>query len=126
MDFTLSMQMYCLLCSILCGLVLGVLYELFKVIRLYVFRGKVAVFLCDFIFMVTSAFVSVGFSIGFSRGNTRYFILLGEACGFLLVHFTVGRYLVKISGLIIVNLRKILKKTIDKIRKFGKRVLQLT
>lgn len=126
MSFTLSQQLFCLLWSFVCGILLGAVYDFFRFVRLYIFTGKSSVFICDFLFMVIAAFVSVAFSVAFSRGNTRYFIVFGEVCGFLLVRLTVGRISIRILGLVFCKIRKICKKSIENIRKFGKRVLQLT
>lgn len=126
MSFTLSQQMICLWWAFVCGLILGLLYDILKVIRLCIFTHKVSVLVCDLIFMIISAFVSVGFSIGFSRGNTRYFIIFGELIGFLLVHFTLGKVVVKVFSWLFLKGRKIFQKSLDKIRKYPKRVLQDT
>lgn len=126
MGFSLAEQMNCLWWSFICGLMLGVMYDIIKVFRLYVLTSKAAVFICDMFFMVVSAFVSVGFSVGFARGNTRYFIVFGELCGFLLMHFTLGKLIVSLLGWFFLKTGRIFQITIDKIRKITKRVLKDT
>ena len=126
MQFTLSQQMICLWWAFVCGLILGLIYDVLKVIRLCVFTGKTAVFICDIVFMILSAFVSVAFSIGFARGNTRYFIIFGELMGFIVLHFTFGRVMVSFFCLLFRKGRRIIQKTIDKFTKYPKRVLQDT
>ena len=44
MKFTLSDQMLCLGIGFLCGLMLGVLYDLFRFVRLVLFKGRISVF----------------------------------------------------------------------------------
>lgn len=125
MGFSVSEQMVCLLWSVVLGLVLGVLYDVFRMIRLLIFTSNVSVFICDFLFMVISGFFSVVFSMGFSRGNTRYFIILGEILGFLFYRLTIGRFTVSVVSFLSQKIGRILKITADKIRKFAKRVLQV-
>ncbi len=125
MEFTLSQQSTCFLWSIACGGFIAVVYDVFRLLRLFVFKNKVGIFICDFLFVVVSALVSVVFSIAFSRGYTRYFIILGEILGFSAYRFTVGRITVRFFEFIYVKLSVFLRKTSDKIRKTGKKVLQL-
>ena len=126
MTFTLAEQMLCLWWSFVCGLILGVFYAVLKFVRVYVFCSKSSVFVCDLLFMIVSAFVSVGFSIGFSRGNTRYFVIISELTAFLAVHFTLGKVIVGLLGFIYIKVMNFLKKSLCKIRKYPKRVLQDT
>lgn len=126
MEFTLSQQGVCFLWSIVCGCIIALIYDLFRLMRLLFFKGKVGTFICDFLFMVTAALVSVIFSIGFSRGNTRYFIIIGEFLGFLTYRFTLGRLSICIFGFIFSKLFVFFRKSSDKIRKTGKKVLQVT
>ena len=124
MSFTLSEQFVCLCCAFLSGLMIGVLYDCFRIVRLYMFKGKLSVFICDFLFMVLCAFVSVGFSVAFSRGNTRYFTLIGEGGGFLLYRLTIGRFSTLIIGWFLNITYNLIQKSIVKIGKICKRVLQ--
>ncbi|MBQ4569706.1 MAG: spore cortex biosynthesis protein YabQ [Ruminococcus sp.] len=125
MEFTLSQQSTCFLWSIACGIFIAIVYDAFRILRLFIAKNKVGVFLCDFLFVVISALASVVFSIAFSLGNTRYFIVLGEILGFSLYRFTVGRITVRVFEFLFVKLSAFLRKTSDKIRKIGKKVLQL-
>lgn len=125
MSFTLSEQIFSLLWSFVCGVLLGAVYDVFRVIRLYVFTGKTSVFICDFLFMIICAFVSVAFSVAFLRGNTRYFIVFGEACGFFIVRLTIGGLSVRMFGFVFCKIRKLTEKSVVIIRKISKRVLQL-
>ena len=125
MSFTLSEQLLCIAWSVVCGAFIGLIYDLFRIIRLLVFKGKVASFICDFLFMVTAAFISVIFSMGFSRGNTRYFIVAGELCGLLLVRLTLGRVSIRIIEFLSRKISALFKKTSDKIGKISKKVLQV-
>lgn len=125
MSFTLSEQLLCIAWSVACGALIGLIYDCFRIIRLLIFKGKVAFFICDFLFMITAAFISVIFSMGFSRGNTRYFIVIGELCGLLLVRFTLGRVSIRVIEFLNGKISAVFKKTSDKIGKISKKVLQV-
>ncbi len=112
--------------SIVCGGVVAVVYDLFRLLRVLFFKNKVGFFICDFLFAVISGFLSVMFSIGFSRGSTRYFIIIGELLGFLFYRLTIGRFTVRIFEFIFAKLSAYFIKTVEKIGKTGKKVLQVT
>lgn len=124
MEITVSEQLWCLFCSFLSGLLIGAVYDLLRIIRSLIFTGKISLFVCDFLFAVCFAVVSVFFSMAFSRGNTRYFILMGEIVGFLLFRFTVGRITLPFAGFIIKKTKLIFKKILIKSKKITKKVLQ--
>lgn len=126
MRFTLSDQLLTFACSLLCGVIFGILYELFRLIREAVRGGRAFIFFCDLVFMLICAVVSVLFSICFVRGNTRYFVVAGELAGLLAVRFTLGqisiRFFVPLFRKIYRKLRKIAVNTV----KIVKKLLQVT
>ncbi|MBR3971369.1 MAG: spore cortex biosynthesis protein YabQ [Ruminococcus sp.] len=124
MRFTVSEQMWCLFCSFLCGLLVGAVYDVLRVIRNLIFTGKVSVFVCDFLFVAFFSFASVFFSMAFSRGATRYFSLIGDLCGFFAFRFTFGRISLPLWRFLITKIRLILKKAQIKSQKTMKKVLQ--
>lgn len=124
MEITVSEQMWCLFCSLLSGLVIGVIYDILRVIRNFIFTGKISVFICDFLFVAVFAVISVFFSMAFSRGNTRYFIVMGETAGFLLFKVTLGRITLPCAGFIIKSFKLIFNKILIKSKKISKKVLQ--
>ena len=125
MLFTLNEQFLCFVWSVACGAVIGVVYDFFRILRLLVFKSKLSSFICDFLFMIIAAFISVTFSMGFTRGNTRYFIVFGEICGVLFVRLTIGRVSIYLIDYISRKILLVFKKISDKIGKFCKKVLQV-
>ena len=90
MLFFLSQQVSVFLMSIICGLILGVINELFRFLRYLAFRGKIENFVMDIIFMIISAFVTFFFALCYNRGYVRWFVLLGELCGFIVFRYSIG------------------------------------
>lgn len=124
MKYTLSDQLLCFGTSVLCGLFLGVFYEIIRLFRIFIKGKRIFVFICDVLFMVVSAFVTVLFSICYSKGITRYFTLFGEFIGVLFVRITLGRLSVRFfvpllrklmikSRKIAVNMGKLAKKLLQ-------------
>ncbi len=125
MDFTLKEQMWCLLWSLVLGVFLGVVYDLIRFFRISLCRGRVSVFLLDLMFMLFCAFSCVFFSMGFSRGSTRYFTLIGMAAGFFIYFFTAGRIIRFLFEFVFKKVRRLLGFIYNYFSKTSKRVLKL-
>ncbi len=126
MEFTLADQLLSFAFSLACGVALGLFYELLRLLRVMLGSGKVLVFCLDILFMLVLSLVSVLFSVCFSRGNTRYFIVIGELLGILTIRFSLGRLSTRFFEPF---LRKILRKcrkiTVN-MGKLAKKLLQVT
>ncbi len=109
MTFSTSQQSLSILYAFILGLFSGLLYDVLKIIRLSFKRRKCLTFALDVLFMVIFAFSTVIFSMGYARGNSRYYILLGEIAGFLLFKLTLGRVILKLWAKILPLISKIIK-----------------
>lgn len=100
LDLSLTSQTYTFLCSLLSGLILGVLYTIFKCIRTAFGNGRVATAICDIIYMLVFTFVTYIFSIGFTDGFVRYYVVTGEILAILTYKFTLGRLFDKLFAVL--------------------------
>jgi len=123
MKFTLSDQMLCLGIGFLCGLMLGVLYDLFRFVRLVLFKGRISVFVCDVMFMVCFALVTSFFSMAYSFGKARYFSVFAELAGIFAIRFTLGRFSLPVYTYLYRKIKGVFKKIQIKSKKFGKKLL---
>lgn len=123
MEFTLSMQMECLASAYLCGLLLGFVYDIFRFLRL-VFANRTATFVSDILFMLCFTFTSLFFSMAYSFGKARYFILFAEIAGILSVRFTYGLISLRILAPICEKTRLFFRKILIKSKKIAKKLLQ--
>lgn len=88
------------------GFFMGVLYEVFRLIRLISPRGKILCFICDVLFMSLASLVSFILTVVINTGIVRWYILLGEVVGFFIYMRTIGR----VSGAIFRLIRKVIAK----------------
>ena len=90
LDVKLSEQTYTFLCSLLCGISLGFLYVVFKCLRKTFSNRKTPTVILDIFYMIIFTFITVLFSIGFTDGFVRYYVVAGEIIGVFAFRFTIG------------------------------------
>ena len=89
-----SYQYVCLLKGVGVGFFLGILFIVFKLVRIK-FRSIPVVFVQDVIFFLLSSLISFLFMFDLNFGAVRAYVLLAECVGFFLNYFTFGRLIGK-------------------------------
>lgn len=131
MYISLTQQIQVFFGAILLGACFGVLYDLFRIIRLVFLKSFTAVFFEDVLFWIAVTIVTFFFTILFNNGELRLSLVILEVVGFLIYYFTLGRLVFKcffaFFGMIKKFFSKMHKKTIKiykKIHKNAKKTLQ--
>ncbi len=101
MDNLLAGQTIQFLSALLLGGALSLFYDVFRIFRLAIKNATVAVFLQDILYFFLCGIISFFFIITVTEGVIRVVLIVGELLGWLLIHFTVGELIMKISGAII-------------------------
>lgn len=106
------------------GYLIGIILELFRLLRHCFLKGKYAVFIQDILFFVISAAVTFVFILRSSFGVVRGYILIGEAVGFAVYLLTLGKILFRIgeiyssvAGMCADKCAVLVKQYIDKFHK---------
>lgn len=81
-----------------CGLVIGLLYDFFRVARVIYAGGRIKLFFEDFLFCVMSAVVFVVYSYNAAMGSVRLFTVMGAILGFFVYRFTLGLLTVRVAS----------------------------
>jgi spore cortex biosynthesis protein YabQ len=123
--FSVNEQTRLFLISCLFGIPLGILFDIFRVIRTLFPHNTILVAVEDILYMMIYAVFMTAFTIVCARGDYRFFYTVGNILGFALYFFTAGNIIIgvirKISGwihaffrLIFLPFRKIYGKISDK------------
>ncbi|MBQ6153017.1 MAG: spore cortex biosynthesis protein YabQ [Ruminococcus sp.] len=120
---TLSEQTVYFLVSIVFGAALSVLYDLVRLIRLIWEKKAIVNVAGDILFFVVAGVLTFLFALPFNKGEVRGFIVLGEAIGFLPVHMTLGAVFSRVSGAVILTLRKFTHKIFKIVKKLFEKLL---
>lgn len=99
-----------LLCSILMGITMTFVYDIFRILRRVWVHNRLMISLEDALFWVVTA-VSVFYLMHTqSNGKLRWFAVFGALCGILLYKITLSKYFVK-------GISFVLKKVVDACKK---------
>ena len=85
-----SEQLSVFLYSFGLGFLLGVLYDLFRMLRIIFPFGRVLTFIQDFLYVIICAFVTFCFALVLNDGRIMFYIFFGEALGWIIYYFSVG------------------------------------
>lgn len=74
----------------LCGAVIGAIYDVFRILRVIWYGGRIKHFFEDFLFCLIAAIVFTVFSYNAAMGSVRLFSAIGVAFGFFAYRFSLG------------------------------------
>lgn len=89
------------LSSIALGAGVGLLYDIFRILRIAVPHKTFVIALEDMLYWTMAAFVTFLFFFCSDKGRIRLFLLIGEAIGFILWYFTLGALLIRVAKKVI-------------------------
>lgn len=104
-----SSQVRNFLLSLGFGFLVGIFYDVFRILRMVVSSGKIAVFIGDVLYVTLSAAATFLFLLTVNDGQVRGYILMGELIGFLIWYISFGTFAVRVTGKIAAALKKALR-----------------
>ena len=124
MEFSLADQTIYFLSSLLFGVLLSSLYDFVRVMRFCGLTKPWQIILSDTLYLTVCAFLTILFSLPFNKGSVRYFVVFGEAVGFIVYRFTIGEISAKFYCFVIRVLRKFIEKSLKILRKILNKLLK--
>ena len=95
------------------GILIGVLFDIFRIIRKTFSHKDFVIYVQDTLFWVFTGIILIYSTFIFNDGQFRIFMLVGTIIGFLIYLYTLSKSFIKINIKIISILKKITKKIID-------------
>ena len=87
--FTASQQLRLFVLSCAFGIPIGILFDIFRVIRMFFPHGKILVAAEDILFFIFYGIFLMCFTITAARSEFRFYFCAGNFLGFILYHFTM-------------------------------------
>ena len=113
MDYLPYSQEYMLAVSVMGGVFLGFIWDIYRLFRHYTKLGSAGTAIGDIVYWILSIYIGVQLIFDISYGNIRSFILLGFISGALLYFYGISRFILKVFIFIVDTILKIIKKIID-------------
>ena len=113
MTITMSGQTMLFIQFLLCGGTLGILFDLFRIIRKIIKHGVIITAFEDFIYCILSILIFILSAIKFNYGTVRWFMLFACVLGAIIYFKTISKLLLKISYIIIDTAKKPLIFTVN-------------
>lgn len=124
MAFSPPVQLFLL--SILWGGALGVLWDIFRILRLGFGKNKIIVIIEDIVYAILFAVFTLLFFYFFTSGYFRFFVIIGELLGFLLYYMTIGKIVYIVFKFLIKWIKKFLWLISWPFRKFFGGIIRIT
>lgn len=106
---SLAQQTKSFLLSLGFGFIMGIFYDLFRIVRICISKGKVATVISDILYCVFLCFCTFIFCLTVNEGEVRFYLLLGAGAGFCVYYFSLGAVVFLVSEKIISFIKKIAK-----------------
>jgi spore cortex biosynthesis protein YabQ len=113
MDYLPYSQEYMLIVSIMGGMLLGFIWDIYRLFRHYIKLGIFGTAIGDIIYWIISVYFSIMTIYEISYGNVRLFILLGFLAGAIIYFYGASNYILKFFIFIIDSIIFLMKKFIS-------------
>lgn len=95
--------------SILLGVAVGALYDVFRIFRAAFRTSAVGIFFQDLLYFALVGILTFSFFLTFCKGQFRLYVLAGEAIGATVYLLSVGEIIMRFSDAIIRLIRRLLR-----------------
>lgn len=110
---SLAKQTANFLLSLGLGFITGALYDVFRIVRICISKGKIAFIISDILYFLVLGVLTFTFCLTVNEGELRFYILFGELVGFCIYYFSLGVVIFSISEKIIITIKKIICKILS-------------
>lgn len=88
------------------GFLLGILYDIFRTLRLIISRSRGFVFFMDILYFAVCSFLTFCFIMIVDSGRVRIYVAIGEILGWLIYYFSFGAIAMKTTNAVVVFVKR--------------------
>ncbi len=108
MDNIILSQLYSLLIFTITGIIIGVFFDIFRILRRSFKTPDIITYIEDVLFWVFTGVFFITVLFKFNNGEIRSYVLLGLILGIIVYMLSISKYFIKINMAIIKIIKKIL------------------
>lgn len=112
MDDILYNQLYVLGIFIVTGIVIGLIFDVFRAQRRVVKTSNFITYIQDFVFWILSGLVIIIASVTYTNGEIRSYMVWGLICGLIFYFFILSKYILKVEVFIIDWIVKLIRTAV--------------
>lgn len=105
-------QAYLFVIFIINGILIGILFDIFRILRKSFKTVDIVTYIQDVIFWILTGILTLYFIFTYNNGEIRLYVFLGIILGILLYILTISKYIIKFSVIIITFIKSIIGKFI--------------
>lgn len=120
MDNIILSQLYSLLIFTITGIIIGVFFDIFRILRRSFKTPDIITYIEDILFWIFTGIFFIMVLFKFNNGEIRSYVLLGLIFGIIIYMLFISKYFIKINIKIIEIIKKILSYPIKIILKIIK------
>ena len=106
-------QAYLFLIFIINGIVIGLLFDIFRILRKSFKTSDIITYVQDILFWILTGFILLYSIFAFCNGEIRFYMFLGVFLGCLIYMLLFSKYFININVKVILTLKKIIIKIIS-------------
>ena len=91
------------------GFIMGIFYDLFRIVRISISKGKISTIISDVLYCLFLCFALFLFCLTVNEGEIRFYLLLGSLAGFFVYYFSLGVIIFSFSECVITFVKKVIK-----------------
>ena len=115
-------QLFSFFIYVIVGILLGFIFDIFRALRKSIKNSTVATNIEDILFVIISFIIITTVVQIISKGELRFYILLGIILGILIYFLSVSKYIITGETWILKSIIKILKSIYNFFTKFFKKI----
>ncbi len=104
------------------GFLLGILYDVFRIVRLIISRSKGFVFFMDVLYFAVCSLLIFGFVLVADSGKVRLYAVVGEMLGWLVYYFSFGTVAIRFSNAVVKFFKRINYAIMRRIKAFFRKI----
>lgn len=106
-------QAYLFLVFTINGIIIGLLFDIFRILRRSFKTSDIITYLQDILFWILTGLILLYSIFTFSNGEIRFYMLLGVLLGCLIYMLMFSKYFININVKIILVLKKVIGKILS-------------
>lgn len=111
MENAILIQIYLLVIYIISGIVIGIFFDIFRILRKSFKTSDIVTYIQDSIFWIGTGIFLLFVLFNFSNGEIRSYTIIGLILGVLIYMLFISKPFIKVSVKIIVFIKQIMMKT---------------